>query len=130
MLEAQAEPGQKISKFAERLIASERTPDDIAKAIADNRSLYNTFSPTGIAKNLQKLSPQQINLFAQSDDLVGKVAKQVNMNQSFDLSDIPAAKAQFLEVRKGYTSVCSIAECSQTRCYQSISIRIHLRKNA
>jgi len=103
-VEAQAKPEQKISKFAERLIASERTPDDIAKAIADNRSLYNTFSPKGIAENLQKLSPQQVNLFAQSDDLVGKVAKQINMNKSFDLNDIPAAKAQFLEVRKGYTN--------------------------
>jgi hypothetical protein len=103
-VEAQAEPGQKISKFAERLIASESTSDDIAKAIADNRSLYNTFSPKGIAENLRKLSPQQINVFAQSDDLVGKVAKQINMNQSFDLNDIPAAKAQFLEVRKGYTN--------------------------
>jgi len=99
-VEAQAEPGQKISKFAERLIASERTPDDIAKAIADNRSLYNTFSPKGIAENLQKLSPQQRNVFAQSDDLVGKVAKQVNMNESFDLNDIQAARDQFLELRK------------------------------
>lgn len=107
-VEAQAEPGQKISKFAERLIASERTPDEVAKAIADNRSLYNTFSPTSIAENLRKLSPQQRNVFAQSDDLVGKVAKQVNMNESFDLSDIPAAKAQFLEVRKGYTNAAQL----------------------
>jgi len=107
-VEAQAKPGQKISKFAERLIASERTPDEVAKAIADNRSLYNTFSPTTIAENLRKLSPQQRNVFAQSDDLVGKVAKQVNMNESFDLNDIPAAKAQFLEVRKGYTNAAQL----------------------
>ena len=120
-VEAQAKPGQKISKFAERLIASERTPDDIAKAIADNRALYNTFSPTGIAKNLQKLSAQQINLFAQSDDLVGKVAKQVNMNKSFDLSDIPAAKAQFLEARKGYTNAAqllNVAKLAVTNPFQ------------
>jgi len=120
-VEAQAEPGQKISKFAERLIASERTPDDIAKAIADNRSLYNTFSPKGIAENLQKLSPQQRNVFAQSDDLVGKVAKQVNMNESFDLNDIPAAKAQFLEVRKGYTNAAqllNVAKLAVTNPFQ------------
>jgi hypothetical protein len=120
-VEAQAEPGQKISKFAERLIASERTPDDIAKAIADNRSLYNTFSPKGIAENLQKLSPQQRNVFAQSDDLVGKVAKQVNMNESFDLNDIPAAKAQFLEVRKGYTNagqLLNVAKLAVTNPFQ------------
>ena len=120
-VEAQAEPGQKISKFAERLIASESTSDDIAKAIADNRSLYNTFSPKGIAENLQKLSPQQRNVFAQSDDLVGKVAKQVNMNESFDLNDIPAAKAQFLEVRKGYTNAAqllNVAKLAVTNPFQ------------
>jgi len=120
-VEAQAEPGQKISKFAERLIASERTPDEIAKAIADNRSLYNTFSPKGIAENLQKLSPQQRNVFAQSDDLVGKVAKQVNMNESFDLNDIQAARDQFLELRKGYTNagqLLNVAKLAVTNPFQ------------
>ena len=72
------------------MIASERTPDEIAKAIADDRALYNTFSPKGIAENLRKLSPQQVNVFAQADDLVGKTAKQISLNNAIDFNDIPA----------------------------------------
>ena len=120
-VEAQAEPGQKISKFAERLIASESTSDDMAKAIADNRALYNTFSPKGIAEKLRKLSPQQVNVFAQADDLVGKVAKQINMNKSFDLNDIQAGKAQFLELKKGYTNygqLLNVAKLAVTNPFQ------------
>ena len=120
-VEAQAKPGQKISKFAERLIASESTSDDMAKAIADNRALYNTFSPKGIAENLRKLSPQQVNVFAQADDLVGKVAKQINMNKSFDLNDIQAGKAQFLELKKGYTNygqLLNVAKLAVTNPFQ------------
>jgi len=120
-VEAQAKPGQKISKFAKKVIASERTPDEIAKAIADDRALYNTLSPKGIAENLRKLSPQQVNVFAQADDLVGKTAKQVSLNNAIDFNDIPAAKAQFLEVRRGYTNAAQLMNVAK----QAITNPIH-----
>jgi len=89
--------GQGVRRTAERMIVDPNTPEELAKKFADsrNRALYNTFSPTSIAKDLRRLTPEARNAIAQSDDLVGNTAKTVILEDARKAGDVQTADTIF-----------------------------------
>ncbi|NBW22068.1 MAG: hypothetical protein EBR82_80365, partial [Caulobacteraceae bacterium] len=95
--------GQKVSQFAERVITDPKTQDAVAKKIADERSLYNTMSPTKIADDVRSLRKEQRIAVAQADDNVGNVAKAIMMEDARIAGDIQTADMMFENLVKKFT---------------------------
>jgi hypothetical protein len=115
----EAGPGQGRRRTAERMIVDPNTPEELAKKFADsrNRALYNKASPTSIAKDLRRLTPEARGAIAQNDDLVGNTAKTVILEDARLAGDIQTADSIFDTLYQKFTNagqLLNVAKLIQT----------------